>query len=132
MCNVWAIISRALVVVAIGGAIYHFLTAQPGAPATSNDSDAEPPAGNTRGLVVSTENPLSIANRAQFDRWIPLYPIRCGEIVFEKVDKTDRQFQGCVREIQNRVAHYTDTLITQEDVLDESVRAHWHEVTSVK
>ncbi|SAK79337.1 hypothetical protein AWB79_05021 [Caballeronia hypogeia] len=131
MRNLWMIVSGLAVVVAIGGAVYYFFPKQPMNPEVSSAAPLAPPSGSSV-LVVPASNPLLTADKAQLEQWVSLYPIRCGEIVFEKVDAKSRNFNFCVGEIRRRVTHDTGTAINREEVLDANVRAHWRSVMGSK
>lgn len=92
-------------------------------------------AGGTVYYIFPTEsgrNPLLTANVGQFDRWVPFYPIRCGEILFERAEPTARHYAYCVDEIRRRVGRATDKKLSREDVLDPQVKSRWREVTGDK
>ena len=126
MRNVWMIISGLAVVVAIGGAVYYFFPKQSD---TSNESLLSSP--ERQVTVVPNENPLLTADAGLFDRWIPFYPIRCDEIVFDKVDPK-KNFSFCIGEIKRRVARATGYQLSNDEVLDPRVNARWHEVMGSK
>lgn len=132
MRNVWIFISGLVVVAAIGGAVYYVFSQQPANLAMPDASVPQMPMADTQVLVVPAGNPLLTADREQFDRWVPLYPIRCGEILFEKVDTKAQHFAFCIGEIKRRVARATEKQLSREDVLDPGVKAHWHEVMGGK
>lgn len=124
MRSIWIFLSSVAVVVAIGGTFYHFVP--------WSGTDAEPAVGETRlpsvepqVVVIPGSNPLLAATEQQLDMWIPLYPIACGEIVFGVADDRARHFSFCIREIRNRVAFYANLALSDDDVLDPRVRAHW-------
>lgn len=73
-------------------------------------------------------NPLLTANIGQLDRWVPLYPVRCGDILFDKPDPTSHNFGWCIDEIRKRAGRATDKQLSREDVLDARVKQHWREV----
>ncbi|MBV6885916.1 hypothetical protein Xkhy_21135 [Xanthomonas axonopodis pv. khayae] len=129
MRNVWMIVSGLAVVVAIGGAVYYFFPKQPAAT-TSNVPQL--PSTDNRMFVVPAGNPLLHADANQFGRWVPLYPIRCGEIVFDTADPKAPNFSFCVGEIKKRVTTATGYQLSREDVLDSRVKAHWREVMGAK
>ncbi|MEN9140400.1 MULTISPECIES: hypothetical protein [Xanthomonas] len=129
MRNVWMIVSSLAVVVAIGGAVYYFFPKQPAAT-TSNVPQL--PSTDSRVLVVPAGNPLLAADANQFGRWVPLYPIRCGEIVFDKADPRAPNFSFCIGEIKKRVTTATGYQLSRDDVLDSRVKVHWHEVMGAK
>ena len=79
-------------------------------------------------LVVPAGNPLLTADARQFGMWIPVYPIRCGEIVFQQADPRARNFSFCVDEIKRRVATATHQHLRRDEVLDPRVQAHWRDV----
>ncbi|MGX8287805.1 hypothetical protein CAI18_23230 (plasmid) [Xanthomonas citri pv. punicae] len=129
MRNVWMIVSGLAVVVAIGGAVYYFFPEQP-AGKTSNVQQL--PSNDGHVLVAPAGNPLLNADANQFGRWVPLYPIRCGEIVFDKADPRAPNFSFCIGEIKRRVTTATGYQLSREDVLDYRVKAHWREVMGAK
>ncbi|MBV6816207.1 hypothetical protein ACE15N_23100 (plasmid) [Xanthomonas campestris pv. passiflorae] len=129
MRNVWMIVSSLAVVVAIGGAVYYFFPKQPAA-ITSNVPQL--PSTDNRVLVVPAGNPLLTADANQFGRWVPLYPIRCGEIVFDKAEPRAPNFSFCIGEIKKRVTTATGYQLSRDDVLDSRVKVHWHEVMGAK
>lgn len=132
MRNVWMIVSGLAVVVAIGGAVYYFFPKQPAEPVTTTSNVPQLPSTDSHVLVVPDGNPLLTADRGQFDRWVPFYPIRCGEIVFEKTDPKAQHFAFCIGEIRRRVARATEKQLSREDVLDPRVKMHWQEVKGAK
>ncbi|SAL75428.1 hypothetical protein AWB67_04759 [Caballeronia terrestris] len=133
MRNVWMIVSGLATVVAIGGAVYYFFPKQPAEPIVSDASNVpQHPSTGSRVLVVPAGNPLLTADAAQFSRWVSLYPIRCGEIVFEKADPKAKNYSFCIAEIRRRVATATGQQLSRDDVLDPRVRVHWREVTGAK
>jgi hypothetical protein len=128
MRNLWMIISGAALVVGVSGAVYYFFPKQQANPlGNSQIVDSNSPT-EMRVLVAPPANPLLSADRDQFKQWVPLYPIRCGEIVFEKADRTDRNFSFCVGQITRRVAMGTGHETKQEEVTDPGVKTHWNEV----
>ena len=126
MRNLWMIISGLAVVVGIGGSVYYFFPKQSD---TSNASLLS--STDSHVFVVPSENPLLTADEAQFDRWIPFYPIRCGEIVFDNVDPK-HNFSFCIDEIKRRVARGTRYQLSNDEVLDSRVKARWHQVAGSK
>ncbi|AOX47856.1 hypothetical protein AB870_26510 (plasmid) [Pandoraea faecigallinarum] len=132
MRSVWMVVSGFAMAVAIGGAVYYLLPRQSAEPDAGAFSVPPQPSTGNRVLVVPADNPLLTASRGQLDRWVPLYPIRCGEILFEKADAHAKHFSRCVEEIRSRVAHYTGASISRNDVLDPRVKAHWQEVMGAK
>jgi len=128
MRNFWMLISSLAVVVAIGGGVYYIFPRQPAELAVMSPGVPQWPSTDSRVLAVPAGNPLLTASRAHFDRWVPFYPIRCGKILFEKADPKAKHFAFCIREIRDRVAHYTDRQLSSEDVLDPRVKVHWKEV----
>jgi len=128
MRNVWMLISGLAAVVAIGGSVYYFFPRQPAELAVMSPDVREWPFTDSRVLVVPAGNPLLTASRGHFDRWVPSYPMRCGKILFENADPKAKHFEFCIREIRDRVAHYTDRQLSREDVLDPRVKVHWKEV----
>ncbi|WP_084010144.1 hypothetical protein [Pandoraea oxalativorans] len=132
MRSVWMVVSGFAMAVAIGGAVYYLLPRQSAEPDASAFSVPPQPSNDSRVRVVPADNPLLTASRRQLGRWVPLYPIRCGEILFENADPTARNFTFCIGEIRNRVAHYTGASISRNDVLDPRVKAHWQEVMGAK
>ncbi|WP_445657597.1 hypothetical protein [Achromobacter sp. NCFB-sbj8-Ac1-l] len=125
MRNVWMIVSSFAVAVAIGGAVYYFFPRQPTA---ITPSASQMPSTEGHVLILSTGNPLLSAVKGQLDRWVPFYPIRCGEILFEKSDPKAQHFEFCINEIQRRVSGAAGKDLSREDVLDPRVKAHWREV----
>lgn len=103
MRSIWILISSLAVVIVIGGGTYYLL---PG------------------------RNPLLTASAGEFHMWVPFYPIRCGEILFEKNDPKAPHYSFCVREMRERVAVYGQKEISREDILDPRVQVHWREVMS--
>lgn len=108
MRSLWMLVSGLAVLTAAGTAIYFII-----------------PAGSDR-------NPLLTANIGQFDRWVPLYPTRCGEILFDKTDPDARRFVFCVDEVRRRVGRATGKQLNREDVLDPRVKERWREVIGKK
>lgn len=129
MRNVWMIVSSLAVVVAIGGAVYYFFPKQLAAT-TSNVPQL--PSTDNRVLVVPAGNPLLTADANQFGRGGPLYPIRCGEIVFDKADPRAPNFSFCIGEIKKRVTTATGYQLSRDDVLDSRVKVHWRDVMGAK
>lgn len=126
MHKVWILISSLAIVVLIGGTAYFVqLPVNPGTPMTAAP---QMPADDQTRRVAPGANPLLTANPQQFRMWVPLYPIPCGEIVFEKADQKDREFSICVDEIRRRVPTVTGYPLDRVDVLDARVKAHWHNV----
>ncbi|MEN9119151.1 hypothetical protein [Xanthomonas euvesicatoria] len=132
MRNVWMLVSGLAVVVAIGGAVYYFFPKQPAGQTAAAPNAQLSPSTDSRVLVVPTGSPLLTADANQFGRWVPLYPIRCGEIVFDKADPKAPNFSFCIGEIKKRVTTATGYQLSREDVLDSRVKAHWHEVMGAK
>lgn len=125
MRSIWIYLSSVALVVAIGGAVYHF-TPQPQADMTSpGNSELQTLPDQGRTPLVSAGNPLLAASELQLDLWIPIYPIPCGDIVFGAADDPARHFSFCVREIRNRVFFHANLELSDEDVLDPRVSAHW-------
>lgn len=133
MRNVWMLISGLAMVVAIGGSVYYFFPKQsPVNPAEPSSIVQLAPLTDSPVLVVPVGNPLLTGSRDQLERWVSLYPIRCGEIVFEKIDVKSWNFNFCIGEIRRRVLHNTGTSISRDDVLDTNVAAHWRKVMVAK
>ncbi len=128
MRNLWIYISSLAVVAVVGGAVYDFLSKSQTYVGFQNFSVAQITQVAPSVLVVPAGNPLLTANFGQFERWVPRYPIRCGEIVFEKADPKVQHYYFCLSEIQRRVATHTQRDIRRSDVLDPRVRARWHQV----
>lgn len=125
MRSIWIFLSSVAVVIAIGGAIYHFIP-RPGADLEQvSVSDPRVPPTEPQVLVIPAGNPLLAADALQLDLWIPRYPIPCGEIVFGAADDRARHYSFCLSEIRDRVALYAKQKLSKEDVLDPRVRAHW-------
>ncbi|RWA36998.1 hypothetical protein [Xylella fastidiosa] len=129
MRNVWMIVSGFVVFVAIGGSVYYFFSKK---PVTTTFNVQELPSIDNHVLKAPTGNPLLTANIGQFDRWVPLYPIQCGEIVFDRADPNALNFSFCIDQIKKRVALGTGYQLSSDDVLDPRVKAHWHEVMRAK
>ncbi|WP_250469960.1 hypothetical protein [Caballeronia sp. GAFFF2] len=128
----WMLISGATLVIAIGGAVYYFFPKQPTNQAASVSNDVPPPSKESRMLAVPAGNPLLTADSNQFRRWVPSYPIRCGEIIFEKANPKASNFSFCVAEIRKRVTTATGYQLSRDDVIDSRVATHWNEVTGAK
>lgn len=127
MRNVWIFISSLAIVVAIGGAVYYlFPRAETNARSSSRIPDVSRP--ESQVFVVPAGNPLLTADAHQLRIWIPSYPIRCGEIVFEQADQKARNFSFCIAEIKRRIASHTKQEMRREDIFDPRVKAHWHDV----
>lgn len=130
MHKVWILVSGLVIVVVIGGAAY-FLE-MPGNSNMPKTAAPQLPAHDTPMLVVPGANPLLTADTRQLRMWVPSYPIRCGEIVFENADPKDQNFSFCVGEIRKRVATVTGHPLGSGDVLDSRVKAHWHDVMGAR
>ena len=135
MRNVWAWISGqavaatvVVVVITIGAGAYYFVSRQWTPPPLPDSGAPQMPPVDGQVLVVPAGNPLLTADARQFGMWIPVYPIRCGEILFEKDNTKAQHFAFCIGEIKRRVARATAKQLSREDVLDPRVKAHWHEV----
>ncbi len=128
----WMLVSGAAVVIAIGGAVYYFFPTQPTEPVVSPHDAQQPPSMDSRVLIVPAGNPLLTADASEFGRWVPSYPIRCGQILFEKANPKAPNFSFCVDEVRKRVATSTGHQLSREDVLDGRIKAHWLEVTGGK
>lgn len=128
MRNVWMLVSGLVVVVAMGRAVYYFFPKPPAEPTEAQVS----PLTDSRVLVVQAGNPLLTADANQFGRWVPSYPIRCGEIVFDETDPKAPNFSFCIGEIKKRVTTATGYQLSREDVFDSRVKAHWQEVMGAK
>lgn len=126
MHKIWILVSGLAIVVVIGGAAY-FLE-MPTTHEMPKTAAPQRPADDTPILSVPSANPLLTADARQLRMWVPSYPIRCGEIVFENADQKDQNFSFCVGEITKRVATVTGLPLGSGDVLDSRVKAHWHEV----
>ncbi|KUF27371.1 hypothetical protein, partial [Xanthomonas phaseoli] len=109
--------------------VYYFFPKQLAAT-TSNVPQL--PSTDNRVLVVPAGNPLLTADANQFGRWVPLYPIRCGEIVFDKADPRAPNFSFCIGEIKKRVTTATGYQLSRDDVLDSRVKVHWRDVMGAK
>jgi hypothetical protein len=132
MRSSWMLISSLAAVVAIGGAVYFFFPKTPANPAAANAVASQLPSTGGQRLIVPAGNPLLTADTSEFGRWVPLYPIRCGEIVFETADPKVPNFSFCISEIKKRVADSTGYQLSRGDVLDQRVKAHWHQVLLAK
>jgi hypothetical protein len=128
MRNVWMVGSNLAIVVAICALVYYGFPERPATPAVTASGLPKRQVADGHGLVALADNPLLIANKGQLDRWVPSYPIRCGEILFEKSDPKARHFKFCADEIRRRVSRATEHKLGREEVLDPRVRAHWREV----
>ncbi|WP_075583559.1 hypothetical protein [Caballeronia zhejiangensis] len=128
----WMLVSGAAVVIAIGGAVYYFFPMQPADQAATLPNETRSPSNDSRMLVVPAGNPLLTADANQFGRWVPSYPIRCGEIVFERGNSKAPNFSFCIGEIRKRVTTATGYQLNHDDVVDSRVAAHWHEITGAK
>lgn len=126
MHKVWILVCGLAIVVVIGGAAY-FLE-MPTTPEMPKTAAPQRSADDTPMLAVPGANPLLTADTRQLRMWVPSYPIRCGEIVFENADPKDQNFSFCVGEIRKRVATVAGHPLSSGDVLDSRVKAHWHEV----
>lgn len=80
--------------------------------------------------LFPARNPLLTASAGQLHKWVPFYPIRCGEILFEKNDPQTPHYSFCIGEIRKRVAIYVQKDISREDVMDPRVQVHWRQVMS--
>lgn len=112
MRSIWGLISSLALIIIIGGFVYY-----------SFPGELEIQSFNSK-----VRNPLLRANAGQFHMWVPSYPLRCGEIVFEKADPKARHYWICVSEIRKRVAIYAQQDISREDVLNPGVQLRWREV----
>ncbi|CAL8481734.1 conserved protein of unknown function (plasmid) [Caballeronia sp. S22] len=123
----WMLLSGSAVVIAIGGAIYYFFPKQ----AASNPipSVSQPPATESRVIVVPNGNPLLTADKSQFRQWLPPY---CGADVFMQAEPQPHKVDVCVNGTITRVAGATGVKITRSDVLDPRVKQHWREVMGVR
>lgn len=125
MRSVWIFLSSVAVVIAVGGIYYQFLP-RPDVDLVLPNGGA-PPAmrSEPQVTVLPPGNPLLAADALQLDMWIPSYPIPCGEIVFGAAYNRARNFAFCLGEIRSRVAKYAKQELSDQDVLDPRVRAHW-------
>ncbi len=128
MRNVWIYISSLAVVVAVGGAVYYFSSMSQTYVGWPNFSVPQISQVAPSVRAVPAGNPLLTANFGQFERWVPRYPIRCGEIVFERADPKVQNYYFCLSEIKRRVATHAQRDIRLSDVLDPRVRARWQQV----
>lgn len=71
------------------------------------------------------ENPLVDMNKNGLLRIVPMYPIRCNEIIFEKPDKKSNNFRFCLNEIHRRFRAQTGNEISDTEILDADARNHW-------
>lgn len=124
MRSIWIYLSSAAVLIVIGGTFYHFIPT-PSLDLALPSSELQVPLAEPRVLVLPAGNPLLTADALRLDMWIPSYPIPCGEIVLGAGDARARNFSFCLGEIRNRVARHTRQKLSDEDVLDPRVRAHW-------
>lgn len=124
MRSIWIFLSSVAAMVVIGGTGY--LISRPEADlAMPGNSELQALSGGRSALVAPSGNPLLAASELQLDMWIPKYPIPCGEIVFAAADDPDGHFSFCVRAIRSRVAFYANLELSENNVLDPRVRAHW-------
>lgn len=123
MRSIWVTVSSFAVIAALGGTAY-YVSRQETYMASLNPDALQKPQAKT----VLAGNPLLTANIGQFDRWVPSYPINCGQILYETLDTNLRHHSLCIREIRSRVAAYTMQEVSRNDVLDPLVRARWHKV----
>lgn len=130
MHKAWILVCSLAIIVVIGGAAY-FLQ-MPAKPEMSKIGTQQQPAADTPMLVVPGANPLLTADTRQLRMWVPSYPIRCGEIVFENADPRDQNFSFCVDEIRKRVAAVTGHPLGRGDVLDSRVKAYWRDVMGAR
>ncbi|GAB5101357.1 hypothetical protein [Caballeronia sp. HLA56] len=128
----WMLVSGAVVVIAIGGAVYYFFSKPPVDQGANQPTAAQSPSADSRVLVVPAGNPLLTADSKQLNRWVPSYPIRCGDIVFGKGNSKVPNFSFCVAEIQKRVTTVTGYQLSRDEVVDARVAVHWREVTGAK
>lgn len=77
---------------------------------------------------VSNDNPLAVATHEQFRMWVPRFPIPCNEIIYIAPQPEHTEYTFCINLVIDRVADATNTRLTQEDVLDQKVKARWAEV----
>jgi len=124
MRSIWIFLSSVAAIVAIGGTA-HLISRPEAELALSGNSELRAMSPERRIPVAPAGNPLLAASELQLDMWIPIYPIPCGEIVFGAADERARHFSFCVREIRNRVFFHSNLELSDEDVLDPRVRAHW-------
>ncbi|GJH13558.1 hypothetical protein CBA19CS11_31990 [Caballeronia novacaledonica] len=128
----WILVSGAAVVIAIGGAVYYFFPAPPADQTSNRSNQTQAPSQDSRMLVIPAGNPLLTADANQFGRWVPSYPIRCGEIVFQKATSKVPNYSFCVSEIRKRVTTATGYQLSRDEVIDSRVAAHWREMTGAK
>jgi len=125
MRSIWIFLSSVAAIVAIGGTVYHFIPRPQTESTLPGNSELQALSGGRGVLVVPDGNPLLVASELQLGMWIPKYPIPCGEIVFGAGDDPDGHFSFCVRQIRSRVAFYANLELSEDNVLDPRVRAHW-------
>lgn len=94
------------------------------APARQAVSDDTAPTHPDR-TYLGNSNPLKTADPSQFDRWVPRYPTRCGEILYIEKHPLPKKLDFCVEEVSKRVAHSTNVLLSPEDIRDPEVRGRW-------
>lgn len=123
MRSIWVLISSFAVIIVIGGVAYYSSPEKETRVMLPHLGELEIPSFNSE-----VRNPLMKANPGQFHMWVPSYPLRCGEIVFEKADPKARNYWICVSEIRKRVAIYAQQGISREDVLAPGVQVRWREV----
>jgi hypothetical protein len=120
MRNVWMFVTGLAVVVGIGGFVYYHFPKQ-----EADGAPFEKYAMNNRVLVVPAGNPLLTANAVQFNRWFPIYPINCGEVLFKELNPKAYKVSSCINEIATRVKASTGIQLTQEKILDPRVKDQW-------
>ncbi|WP_250479843.1 MULTISPECIES: hypothetical protein [unclassified Caballeronia] len=128
----WMLVSGAAVVIAIGGTAYYFFQKPTDDQTAKLRNEAQSPSADSRIIAFVAGNPLLTADTNQFGRWVPSYPIRCGEVVFQKASSKASNFGFCIAEIRKRVTTATDYQLSREEVLDSRVAARWREVTGAK
>lgn len=128
MRNILMIVLGFGLMAAVSGAVYCFFPKQPAVSAALMPNAPPSFSPDSHVRIVSAENPLLTADASQFGRWVPMYPIRCGQIVFDNGDPQAPNFSFCIDEIRKRVATATGRQLSGDDVLDSRVKAHWHEV----
>ena len=71
-------------------------------------------------------NPLLSANRAELMRLVPFYFQPCGKILFEGAPAAARQIvENCVDQVKTNVWFNHQIKLSEADVLDPQVKAHW-------
>jgi hypothetical protein len=133
MRSFWIYGAGLALVFVVGSAVYSFFPKGPFELADpGSSSSTRTPSADSNLLIVPAKNPLLIADVNQLRRWIPMYPIRCGEIIFERADTKSSNYSFCIGEIKKRVGTATGYQISQDEVLDPLVGTHWRALMKAK